>query len=169
MLWHKLKTISIKKVDWKNVPTSEVMSSLRVQMQMADSDHGNVKFTLSPRGGRYPHPKTISLRMENASVLEIMKKLPLIFTVGDNEVLFQYSDGDGIWQVTRIVPSEFIKVKSAQRISGSHGQYDVAQQLQAKGMTFVPAGAVRYDPLTNLLVLTGSWEMVEELDELLNP
>jgi hypothetical protein len=167
-LMHKVRSLIIPKVDWKDVTFRQALKDIAPMCQAADPTHQGIHFTLDPTIARRQSLYRVTYKGENKPLIEILRQLGK-FRVTGGDVHFFYDSGKGgDWEVF-YVPPNYFKIGSENAVKGVPGVYGVASQLAAKGAE-LPAGATAlYFPDREKLSVGGSYEIVESVDELLNP
>jgi hypothetical protein len=166
-LMHKVRTLIIPKIDWNNLTAPEALKDLSDKCRQADPEHRGISFIGEPSLAHAPF--RLVVHDDKKTLLEVLKSMPYRFTIGRSEVFFYYDAGEGISRAEFYVPLNYFKTASESATKETPAAYNVAPQLAAKGVG-LPAGAsATYLPNREKLIVVGGWEIVEAVDELLNP
>jgi hypothetical protein len=165
-MMHKVRTLIIPKVDWKNVPFRTALEDIAYKSRLADPTHQGIHFMVDPR---ITHMAVlpVTYQGENKPLFEILKQLGS-FGITDSDVYFEYNGGEGISSRAFYVPTGFFKIPAGNESNGAPDKYDVRDQLSAKGVKFSPGATAIYDPQIEKLCVIGK-DSIEQVDELLNP
>jgi len=164
-LLHKMKTLVIDQIDWKNLSVQDAVKSLAAATKRCDPQHEGINFVLT----RTDLPQRITLKLRNASVREIIEDMGLAYFVERFAISLFYDNGEGLCSSTYLVSSKFFQTGPDNVLDKKMGTYEVRKQLETKGIHFPPGTLAIYTPATKTLRVVNTYQEVLAVDDLLNP
>jgi hypothetical protein len=166
-LMHKVRTLIIPKIDWNHLTIQQALDDLSDKCKEADPEHKGISFVGDPSLANAPF--RLAFHAENKSLLEVLKSMSYPFAIGRDDVSFYYDAGEGISRAEFYVPQNYFKTPSENASKSVPAAYDVAPQLAAKGVGLPGGSSATYIPDREKLIVVGGRDLVEAVDELLNP
>ena len=168
-LLNKLRSITIHDFKLHEATPKEALRYLAEKSIEADPAHRGISFAGHFRTEDLS--RRITLRLEDASVKEILERL---FEYGvSNSIVSVYYDhdrGEGLYSRTFILPDGLSLVGPIPPGKARERSYDLKSQLEARGVAFPPGTSATYFPeKSEVVVIATSPEQINRIDEILNP
>ena len=167
-LMHKVRTLKIPKIDWNDVTARQALSELSDKCKEADPEHKGISFVGEPSFADAP-PFRLTVHAKNKSLLDVLKSMKYPFSVGRDSISLYYESGEGLCQAHFYVPIGYFKPPPEYAEKTDTTAYDVAPQLAARGVHFPSGSSAIYSPGREELFVKGGSDVVEAVDEALNP
>jgi hypothetical protein len=167
-LIHKVDTLVIGDVDFKDVTIKQAAHFLHNQSVAFDPDHQGVNIFYSNENGSDLDSLRFSVKLKHATVSDVLQHFPMVRAdYGDFVVELRRVGCEDAYSRTFIVPDNVLAINPSMLIDKKKQIYDVRPLFQAKGVKFPPAAQAVYSlpakSLTVILVEPDEFLRVEEL------
>jgi len=171
-MMHKVRTLVIPEITWEKVSFRQALQDLAFKCQRADPTHQGIHFIVDRSWNNSFH-LPVTYHGKDQPVIEILRQLGK-FWITDGDVCFFNDGGEGLMVSTFCVPPGYLGLHAPILVTNRPDTLemrtvDAQGLLAAKGVHFSSGESAVYLPTQSKLIVRGSYETIEDVDELLNP